>query len=188
MSTMNRTTGYAAALGFIASIVLANYVTTRYGFVSVGLGFTAAAGTYLAGAALGLRDLIQEGLGRLAVIVVILIGAGASFLVADGRIALASGVAVLVSELADLAVYTPLRRKAWPAAVLASNTVGAVVDTFVFLTIAGFFTWAAVPGQLIGKVIWATLVPLGLVYVARSVRGGESVAVSGEPHQLAQGA
>lgn len=165
-----RPLGYAAAGGFVASIVAANYVTTRYGFVPVGLGFTAAAGTYLAGLALGLRDVIQEGLGRTAVLVVILIGAAVSFAVADGRIALASGVAVLVSELADLAVYTPIRKRAWPAAVLASNTVGAFVDTVVFLIVAGFFAWSAVPGQMVGKVVWATLVPLGLIYAVRSAR------------------
>lgn len=168
---MNRSTGFAAAVGFIASIVLANYLTTRYGFVQVGLGFTAAAGTYAAGAALGLRDVVQDGLGRWAVLAVILIGAGLSFAVSDGRIALASGIAVLVSELADLAVYTPLRaRGSRPLGVLLSNTVGAFVDTIVFLTIAGFFAWSAVPGQMVGKVVWATLVPLGLIYAVRSGR------------------
>lgn len=166
----NRTLGLAAAAGFIAAIVLANYVTTRYGFVAVGLGYTAAAGTYLAGAALGLRDVIQDTLGRWAVLAVILVGAAVSYAVSDPRIATASAVAVLLSELADLAIYSPLRRRGWAMAVLASNTVGAFVDTVVFLAIAGFFTWAAVPGQMIGKVVWATLVPLGLIYAARSAR------------------
>lgn len=166
----NRTLGAAAAAGFIAAIVAANYVTTRYGFVTVGLGLTATAGTYFAGFALGLRDLIQDGLGRRFVFAVILVGAAISYAVSDAHIATASAVAVLVSELADLAVYTPLRARAWPLAVLASNTVGAFVDTALFLVIAGFFTWGAVPGQLVGKVVWATLVPLGLIYAARSAR------------------
>jgi uncharacterized PurR-regulated membrane protein YhhQ (DUF165 family) len=172
---MTRRLGYAAAAGFVLSIVAANYVTTRYGFVGVGLGLTAAAGTYLAGLALGLRDVIQDGLGRVAVLVVILIGAAVSFAVSNPHIAMASAVAVLVSELCDLAVYTPIKRSGkWPLAVLLSNTVGAVVDTFLFLTIAGFFTWAAVPGQLVGKVVWATLVPLGLIYAVRSGRAVSS--------------
>lgn len=170
MATTPRPLGVLAALGFVAAIVAANYLTTAYGFVSVGLGLTASAGTYAAGAALGLRDLIQDGLGRWGVLVVILVGAGVSFAVSDPRIAIASAVAVLVSEIADLAVYTPLRQRSWPAAVLASNTVGALVDTVAFLTIAGFWAWGAVPGQMVGKVIWATLVPLGLIYAVRSLR------------------
>ncbi len=156
--------GLAAGAGFIASIVLANYLTTRYGFIPVGFGLTAAAGTIAAGLALGLRDLVQDALGRVAVLVVIAVGAAVSFLVADPFIAVASALAVLVSEVADLAVYTPLRgrvrvgQRRWVVAVLASNAVGAVVDTAVFLAVA--FGWAAVipgmAGQLVGKG-WATL-------------------------------
>jgi len=166
----SRRSGVAAAVGFVAAIVLANYITTHYGFVAVGLGYTATAGTYAAGLALGLRDAIQDTLGRRAVLAVILIGAAVSYAVADANIATASAAAVLVSELADLAVYTPIRKRAWAAAVLLSNTVGAFVDTIVFLTLAGFFTWSAVPGQMVGKVVWATLVPLGLIYAGRSAR------------------
>jgi uncharacterized PurR-regulated membrane protein YhhQ (DUF165 family) len=176
---VRRTWGWAAAVGFVVSIVLANWLTTRYGFVSVGPGLTATAGTFAAGAALGLRDLVHDGLGRWGVLAVIAVGATVSFAVSDPRIAVASAVAVLLSELADWSVYAPLRRRWWPAAVLASNTVGALVDTVVFLTVAGFFTWNAVPGQMVGKVVWATLVPLGLIYVARGrravpVRGGRA--------------
>lgn len=166
---MIRRLGYAAAAAFVVSIVAANYVTTRYGFVGVGLGLTATAGTYLAGLALGLRDVVQDALGRWGVLAVITVGAAVSYALADGRIATASAIALLLSEVADWRVYTPLRDR-WPAAVLASNVVGAVVDTFAFLLIAGFFTWHAVPGQLVGKVVWATLVPLGLIYAARSAR------------------
>lgn len=166
----NRPLGLAAAAGFVASIVVANYLTTRYGFVLVGLGLTAAAGTFAAGLALGLRDVLHETLGRRGVLVVIAVGAVVSYAVADAQIATASAVAVLISELADLAVYAPLRKRAWAAAVLASNTVGALVDTLVFLWLAGFFAWAAVPGQMVGKVVWATLVPLGLIYAATSAR------------------
>jgi uncharacterized PurR-regulated membrane protein YhhQ (DUF165 family) len=50
------------------------------------------------------------------------IGAGLSALVSP-QFAVASGIAFLVSELADLAVYTPLRQRNWLAAVALSNTV-----------------------------------------------------------------
>lgn len=163
--TAARGRGYIAAAVFVAAIVLANVLTTRYGFVEVGLDLEATAGTFAAGLALGVRDLIGD---RRLMLAAVTIGALLSFAFADGRIALASFVAVLVSELADWQVYE--RVTAWPTAVLASNVVGAVVDTFLFLLIAGFFTWDAVPGQLVGKVVWATLVPLGLIYAVRSAR------------------
>lgn len=167
---MNRPLGLAAAAGFVVSIVAANYVTTRYGFVGVGLGLTATAGTFCAGLALGLRDVIHDTLGRWGVLAVIVVGAVISYAVSDPRIATASAAAVLLSELADTTVYAPLRQRAWAAAVLLSNTVGAFVDTVVFLWIAGFFAWGAVSGQMVGKVVWVTLVPLGLLYAVRSAR------------------
>ena len=69
--------------------------------------------------------------------------------------ALASGVAFLVSELADLAVYTPLERRSWIGAVALSNTVGLVVDSMLFLALA-FGSQEFLAGQVVGKA-WMTL-------------------------------
>ena len=172
MSNLKKSAGLFAAASFIATIVLANYVTTRFGFIPVGFGLAATAGTFAAGLALALRDVIQDLLGRRAVTAVIVAGAALSFLIADPFIAIASAVAFLLSELADFAVYTPLRRRSrlgnrrWAAAVVASNAVGALVDTVIFLGIA--FGAAAimpgVPGQLVGKT-WATLAFLAAGWV-----------------------
>ena len=49
---------------------------------------------------------------------------------------LASGVAFLLSEFADLGVYTPLARRRLVLAVVASSVVGLVVDSIVFLWLA----------------------------------------------------
>ena len=112
----------ATAGGFLACILAANYVTTRYGMVPVGFGLIATAGTYFAGASFVLRDAVQDTVRnarpqakdwQVALWVAGLIVAGAllSYLVSAPFIALASGVAFLASETADLLVYTPLRRK-----------------------------------------------------------------------------
>lgn len=156
--------GSGAALALLGSIVAANYLTTRYGFVPVGFGLTATAGTFAAGFALAARDAVQDLLGRRVMLAVILLGAALSYLVADPFIALASGAAFLLAEFVNFAIYTPLRARSalgdrgWAAAVVSSNLAGAVVDTVVFLAIA--FGWAAVlpalAGQLVGKA-WATL-------------------------------
>jgi uncharacterized PurR-regulated membrane protein YhhQ (DUF165 family) len=87
------------------------------------------------------------------------------------------------SEAVDLIVYTPLERRSWPAAVAASNTVGAVVDTLLFLTIAGFpVTAATVGGQLLVKVVWVTggVLILGWI-IRRVVTRAVPVTADGEP-------
>jgi uncharacterized PurR-regulated membrane protein YhhQ (DUF165 family) len=156
--------------GYIGCIVLANVLTARYGFVPVGFGLAATAGTYAAGAAFLARDLVQDAGGRWPVVAAIGVGALLSVWLSTPQLALASGAAFLVSEMADMAVYTPLRRKGWARAVAASNAVGATVDTLLFLTLAGFpVTWQSVLGQLAGKVLWATLVPVLAVLVVRRV-------------------
>ena len=160
-------TGGLCATGLIASVITANWLTTRYGFIPIGLGQQATAGTLAAGFALALRDGVQDTLGKLGTLAVILAACAVSYLIAAPAIAIASAVAFLVAELCDFAVYTPLRRRSrlgdrrWAGAVTASGVVGAVVDTVVFLGLA--FGWAAVApaiiGQLLGK-LWATLMYL----------------------------
>lgn len=160
---------------FASTVLVANWLTTHYGIVGVGFGLTATAGTYAAGVAFGLRDWCQESAGALWTVVAVLAGAGLSALVADGRIALASAVAFLASELIDLAIYTPLRNRNRYAGVIASNTVGSVVDTLIFLSIAGFgITGNVVAGQVVGKG-WMTLLAVA-VLAAVGLRRRETAA------------
>jgi len=152
----------AAAGGFIATILAANYVTTEYGMVPVGFGLVATAGTYFAGLAFILRDLMQDTAGRKAVLALIVAGAALSYAVSDPFIATASAVAFLLSEGADFGVYTPLRKRGYIRAAVASNIVGAVVDTLVFLTIAGFPLRQALAGQLVGKMLVTGVIIAGV--------------------------
>lgn len=149
---MNRTLGTALALAFLACILAANYVTTELGMIPVGFGLVATAGTYFAGLTFVLRDSIQDAFGKWVTLGLIALGAGLSFAVSDPFIALASAVAFGVSELADLAVYTPLRKRGYIRSAIASNVVGAFVDTVLFLWIAGFPIADAIAGQMVGKV------------------------------------
>jgi uncharacterized PurR-regulated membrane protein YhhQ (DUF165 family) len=159
-----RIAGYVTAGGLLAAVVAANWATSRYGFIPVGFGLTATAGTLFAGAALALRDATQDLLGRARVLIVIVVGAILSGLLADPAIAVASAAAFGIAELVDFAIYTPLRNRSrlgdrrWAIAVGASSVGGAVVDTIVFIGIA-FGSAAIAPallGQLLGK-LWATL-------------------------------
>jgi uncharacterized PurR-regulated membrane protein YhhQ (DUF165 family) len=158
----------AAALAvYIAAIVAANVLTTHFGLVPVGFGLLVPAGTYAAGFALLARDVVQRAAGIPWVFAGIAIGGLLSWLMATPGLALASVTAFTVAELADLAIYTPTeRRYGFVPAALASNAVGAPIDTLIFLTLAGFpLTWQTFAGQLIGKWFWATLLPV-LIYVA----------------------
>jgi uncharacterized PurR-regulated membrane protein YhhQ (DUF165 family) len=159
-----------AAGAYVASVVAANIATSHLGMVPVWPGIAATAGTYAAGLALFFRDTLQDTAGRHAVLAAIAAGAVLSAWLATPQLALASGVAFAASEAADMAIYTPLRRKGWARAVLASNVVGAVVDTVLFLWLAGFPVAANLPGQLIGKALWATAVPVALATAWRSAR------------------
>lgn len=150
---------------YIGSIVAANVLITTVGIVPVGLGLMAPAGVFAAGLSFTFRDLLQERLGRWYTIGAIVAGAALSAFLSP-QLALASGVAFLVSEGLDLAVYTPLRDRHWLGAVALSNTVGTVADSALFLWLA-FGSLAFFWGQVVGK-SWVTIVAVALLWVWRA--------------------
>lgn len=171
MNRPRRTLGPLALTAYTAAIAAANWLTAHHGLIPVGFGLTATAGTYSAGAALMLRNTVQDTLGRWFVIAAIVAGAALSALTSPA-LALASGAAFGISELADTAVYTPLRRRGWARAVLPASLLGALLDTLLFLTLAGFpVTARGVAGQLAGKT-WAVWLPVAAVALARRRRPG----------------
>jgi uncharacterized PurR-regulated membrane protein YhhQ (DUF165 family) len=153
-----------AFVSFVACVVAANVMTARLGLV---LGVTA--GTFTAGLALLVRDWLDEVAGWRWILGAIAVGAGLSFAMTPGyRLALASGLAFTLSELVDWSVYRPLRHRGWAPAAVASNIVGALVDSTLFLAVAGFPLWPGIPVQTAvkGAVTTAFVV---LVVVARAV-------------------
>lgn len=152
-------------LAYLATVVLANVAVVLWGIVPVGFGLYAPAGVYFAGLAFTLRDTTQDALGKRAVLLAILLGAGLSALFSP-QLAAASAIAFLVSELLDYAVYTPLRRKRWLTAVAASNVVGAVADSALFLWLA-FGSLAFLPGQVLGKLLMTAVAVVALAVARR---------------------
>jgi len=118
--------------------------------IPVAPGLAAPSGVLMIGAALVLRDLVQRRLGAVAGIIAILIGAAISAFLAPPALVIASATAFLISEFADFAIYTPLARRRFVMAVLASSTVGLVVDSLVFLWLA-FGSLEFLLGQIVGK-------------------------------------
>ena len=156
---------------FVATIPAANWLIGNVGtecipngpcLIPVGFGLSAPSGVLMIGAALVLRDAIQEIGGVKLASVAILIGAALTWLIASHALAVASIAAFVIAEFADLAVYTPLRRKGLSLAILASGFVGSIVDSAVFLWLA-FGSLDFMAGQVVGKMLM-TAIASALVY------------------------
>ena len=63
------------------------------------------------------------------------------------RIAIGSGSAFLVAQLLDIQIFDKLRKNSWYVAPLISSSIGSIIDTFLFFSIA--FVGTGVP--------WVTL-------------------------------
>ena len=154
--------GYIAFVFFLGTVPLANWMIGNVGtclpdgpcVIPVGFGLTAPSGVLVIGAALVLRDIVHERLGSRAALLAIALGSAVAFAVSPPAVVIASVAAFLLSELADFAVYAPLRKRKLWMAVLASGVAGSVVDSAAFMIIA-FGTLDFVAGQIVGKV-WMT--------------------------------
>ncbi len=133
--------------------------------IPVAPGLMAPSGVLMIGASFILRDLVQRRLGVMASIAAILIGAGLSGLFAPLALVTASVTAFLISELADLAVYTPLARRRLVLAVIASSFVALIVDSAIFLWMA-FGSLEFLAGQVVGK-SWMVVLALPLIAFLR---------------------
>jgi len=159
--------GAAFLAGFALSIPAANWLIGHVGVacvpngpcvIPVAPGIMAPSGVLMVGLALVLRDLVQRRLGLAWSTAAIIAGAALSAVIAPPALAFASAVAFLLSEFADLAVYTPLQRHRLVLAVFLSGAAGLVVDSVVFLYLA-FGNLDFLLGQVLGKT-WMVLLSL----------------------------
>lgn len=131
-----RIAGWVALAVFLLTIPAANWTLDTFGFLDVpGLG-PVASGVAWIGLAFVMRDIAQLLIGKWWTLVAIVGGIGLSYILADPFIATASAVAFGVSETMDFAIYTPLARRRFVLAVLASSCVGALLDSYLFLIVA----------------------------------------------------
>jgi uncharacterized PurR-regulated membrane protein YhhQ (DUF165 family) len=167
--------GYAFLVAFTLCIPAANWMIGNLGtncvpngpcLIPVAPGLMAPSGVLMIGLALVLRDLVQRRLGLRWAIAAILAGAALSAGIAPPALVIASGAAFLISELADLAVYTPLQRRRLVLAVFASGIVGLIVDSAVFLYLA-FGNLDFLAGQIVGK-SWMIVLALPAIAWLRS--------------------
>jgi uncharacterized PurR-regulated membrane protein YhhQ (DUF165 family) len=167
IETLRRREGLIFLAAFALCIPAANWLILNAGTTCVPQGpclipvapnVMAPSGVVMVGLALVLRDLVQRRLGIKIAALGILFGALLSALFAPKELVLASATAFLLSETADLLVYTPLQRRGLMLAVAASSAVGLVVDSVIFLTLA-FGSLDFLAGLVIGKA-WMVLAAL----------------------------
>lgn len=152
-------------LAYVATIPAANWLIGNVGTVCIPQGpclipvlpgILAPSGVLMIGIALVLRDLVQRHYGAAWSLCCVAVGTALSLLIAPPGLALASGAAFALSELADFAVFTPLYRRRLILAVALSCAAGAVVDSALFLWLA-FGNLDHMAGQVIGKIYAAAI-------------------------------
>lgn len=165
---------YFYLAGFGACIPAANWLIQNVGticvpdgpcLIPVAPGIMAPSGVLMIGLALVLRDLVQRRLGVKWAVAAIVVGAALSAALAPPALVVASAVAFLLSELADLAVYTPLQKRRLVLAVFLSGVVGSLVDSVIFLQIA-FGSLDFLAGQILGK-FWVTALAVPVIWRIR---------------------
>lgn len=170
MQKMRQREGLIFLAAFALCIPAANWLILNVGstcvpqgpcLIPVAPGVLAPSGVLMIGLALVLRDLIQRRLGVTVTAAGIAAGALLSALFAPPGLVLASAAAFLLSETADLLVYTPLQKRGLVLAVAASSAVGLIIDSLVFLYLA-FGSLAFLEGQVIGKA-WMVLAALPVI-------------------------
>jgi queuosine precursor transporter len=169
-----RAEGFLFLIGFALCIPAANWLIGNAGtvcvpngpcLIPVAPGLMAPSGVLMIGLALVLRDLVQRRLGLRFAFGAIVAGTALSAFLAPPALVMASAAAFLLSEMADLGVYTPLQKRGLMTAVVASSMLGLVVDSVVFLYLA-FGSLEYVAGQVVGKA-WMVFAAIPFVHWLR---------------------
>lgn len=107
------------------------------------------------------RDFAQREIGHY-IFVPLVIGVAISYLMAPAEIATASGIAFLISEAVDWAVYS-FTKKPLSQRVMISSLAGAPLDSIIYLTGAnmafpGLFSWWTLGTMIASKLAGAYMV------------------------------
>jgi uncharacterized PurR-regulated membrane protein YhhQ (DUF165 family) len=148
------------AVAYVALVVLANWLASKYLITVPFTHYLAPAGVLCIGAVLVMRDWIQQLKGLIwalgLIVIAGLISLASGFIFGYGslvRIALASLAAFAVSEgIIETLIFTPMRKRHFTLGVALSSTAGNAVDSLIFLAIAFPAFWMSLyMGNFIGK-------------------------------------
>ncbi|NLI91304.1 MAG: VUT family protein [Peptococcaceae bacterium] len=145
---------------YLLAIVTANVITASFTPMQLG-PFLIPWGTWLIGATLVLRDLIQNKYGRrsayYAIIIALILSAVTSKILGDTlAITAASAISFLLSESVDTEIYTRYK-VTFLKKVFTSGIISGFLDSVVFIVIglsplfSGFLPWEAIPNAILGQ-------------------------------------
>ena len=167
---------YLLALLFVGLAVLGNWLASKYTWPVPFTDLVAPAGFLCFGPVLVIRDWLQQLRGFWWSLWPIAAASAASYLIGYSagwniqRIAIASVVAFAISELVEVAIFSPIRKRSLTAGVGISSTVGNAIDSAIFIWIAlpalpSFLTFSDLfNGNFIGKlemIIVGTMLTFG---------------------------
>lgn len=169
----------------MAATVVASNILVEYPLPGV-LADWLTYGAFTYPVAFLVTDLTNRARGAKAARIVVLVGFSLavvlSLILADTRIAIASGSAFLIAQMLDVTIFDRLRQATWWKAPLVSSGIGSAVDTVLFFSIAfagtglPWDTWAM--GDFSAKVIMALtcLAPFRLLMTVVTPRIGTASA------------
>lgn len=166
--------GIIALVAYASTVPVANWMVGNVGIfcipngpcvLPVFPGIYCPSGSLMIGLALVLRDIVQRALGAKWSLGAIIAGTAIAALIAPPALVTASALSFLISELVDFGVYTPLYRKRFITAIVASSIMGLIVDSILFLLIA-FGSLDLLPGIILGK-LWMVLLALPFMMMVK---------------------
>ena len=179
MTTRTRNQLFAVlAVAYVAAVVLANWLASRYTITVPFTNLVAPAGVLCIGFVLCARDWLQQLRGLGWAIPLMLLAGALSYLagVVLGwtslqTVAVASVVAFLASETLEAVLFTPIRNRSLTLGVALSATVANFLDSFLFIWLAwsaikfpGATHWGLFEGNFVGKL---EMIAVGVALTAR---------------------
>jgi len=146
---------------YIGFIILADVLAANW-IIPIGFGLAVPAGVFAIAPIFTLRDSLHRKYGAKKVTYLIFIASAISYILSIifgnemlGKVTIASVIAFLVSENVDTLIYHIFRKESWMRRVIASNSVSAFLDSFIFIGLAFGLIWGLILGQYIVKMLIA---------------------------------
>lgn len=141
---------------YISAIVAVNYGFSVVPMVATPWGDMFPPMTFAVGFVFVLRDYAQRAVGHWVLLAMLAAGA-LSWFMASPFIAVASITAFAVSELVDWGVYS-FTKKPFAQRILISSVASTPIDSAVFLSMIGAFSWSGLIAMFLAKMAGALIV------------------------------
>lgn len=125
---------------YISTVVIINMAFTYIDPIILYDGTMWSVGSILAGLVFVVRDYAQKEVGHKYILILMVIAAAISYLMASPFVAIASLIAFSASEVCDYLAFT-FKKGSFKSKVIASSLVSIPVDTVIFLMVISHLSW-----------------------------------------------